>query len=316
MASSQDFKLVVDIDSCRANTKVKLYAVKRYDQITNLRVKDFIASGNRAANVNRWELTGTLNDSTTLYRLHIGNYNNKKIHSYARTTTFVSLTKGDSIHLRLPNSSEFFTYKVYNSPKNEAIQRAFDVNYSLWHINEIIDTVASFKRKELIREKTFLLEKKTKMLDTISKSDAFFVLINPEINTHLKNLLFFKNNEPFSNKIWNEFSSSLQAKQLIYDIELIKPDKPSYGYIILPLIILLTLYVILRKKFKKNYLMLLSPNERIIIEMISEGKTNKEIAESKFTQVSTVKKQVSSIYKKLKVKNRTEALNYYNQHRN
>ncbi len=51
----------------------------------------------------------------------------------------------------------------------------------------------------------------------------------------------------------------------------------------------------------------LSPQERNILALIAEGKTNKEIAQSVFLSDKTVKNYVSSILSKLNMKRRSEA---------
>ena len=48
--------------------------------------------------------------------------------------------------------------------------------------------------------------------------------------------------------------------------------------------------------------------EEEIVQLIKEGKTNKEIASSLFVEVSTVKSHINKIYSKLGVKNREDAL--------
>ena len=53
---------------------------------------------------------------------------------------------------------------------------------------------------------------------------------------------------------------------------------------------------------------ILSEREIEILKKISEGKTNKEIAENLFITLNTVKWHTSNIYSKLSVKNRTEAV--------
>ena len=54
----------------------------------------------------------------------------------------------------------------------------------------------------------------------------------------------------------------------------------------------------------------LSPQERRILELISEGMTNKQIAESMFLAEHTVKNYVTGLLRKLKMSSRTEAAIY------
>ena len=58
---------------------------------------------------------------------------------------------------------------------------------------------------------------------------------------------------------------------------------------------------------------LLTRREKQIMQLIAEGKTNKEIAAAYFIEVSTVKTHVNNIYCKLAVKNRKEACVKYAQ---
>jgi DNA-binding NarL/FixJ family response regulator len=52
----------------------------------------------------------------------------------------------------------------------------------------------------------------------------------------------------------------------------------------------------------------LSEREIEVLQLISRGKSNKEIAATLFLAESTVKTHVASIYEKLKVTDRTEAV--------
>ena len=58
----------------------------------------------------------------------------------------------------------------------------------------------------------------------------------------------------------------------------------------------------------------LTNTELEILELLSEGKMYKEIADKKFVSIETVKKHVSNIYKKLGVSNKVEAINLFNSH--
>jgi len=55
----------------------------------------------------------------------------------------------------------------------------------------------------------------------------------------------------------------------------------------------------------------LTAKELHILQLICEGKTNKEIAAGNFIELSTVKTHINNIYNKLGVKNRKEAIKAY-----
>ena len=58
----------------------------------------------------------------------------------------------------------------------------------------------------------------------------------------------------------------------------------------------------------------LSQQERMVLKLVSEGKTNREIAQSLYLGEGTVRNYVSSILSKLGVSNRAEAAAYAVEH--
>jgi two-component system, NarL family, response regulator LiaR len=56
----------------------------------------------------------------------------------------------------------------------------------------------------------------------------------------------------------------------------------------------------------------LTPAETAILKLLARGLMYKEIAGEQNVNINTVKKHCSSIYKKLNIRNRTEAANYFN----
>ncbi len=56
----------------------------------------------------------------------------------------------------------------------------------------------------------------------------------------------------------------------------------------------------------------LTPKETIILSLLANGLMYKEMAAMQNVNINTIKKHCKSIYKKLKVRNRTEATNYFN----
>lgn len=56
----------------------------------------------------------------------------------------------------------------------------------------------------------------------------------------------------------------------------------------------------------------LTPKETIILKLLANGLMYKEMADMQQVNINTIKKHCKNIYKKLKVRNRTEAANYFN----
>jgi DNA-binding CsgD family transcriptional regulator len=62
---------------------------------------------------------------------------------------------------------------------------------------------------------------------------------------------------------------------------------------------------------RKDLLALLTSKELLILRLLTEGNTNKEIAAAQFIELSTVKTHINNIYTKLSVSNRKEARSRY-----
>ena len=60
----------------------------------------------------------------------------------------------------------------------------------------------------------------------------------------------------------------------------------------------------------------LTEREKEILELLSEGLLYKEIADRKCISIDTVKKHVGNIYRKLRVNNKVEAINKFNNFKN
>src|SRR5258707_1075288 len=60
-----------------------------------------------------------------------------------------------------------------------------------------------------------------------------------------------------------------------------------------------------------NLLATLTNKELYILQLIAEGRSNKEIAAINFVEVSTIKTHINNMYAKLGLRNRREAVNCY-----
>ena len=69
-----------------------------------------------------------------------------------------------------------------------------------------------------------------------------------------------------------------------------------------------------RRSMEENRLESLSAQERRILELLSEGMTNKEIAAAMFLAEKTVKNYVSNLLAKLGFQRRTEAALFAQKH--
>jgi DNA-binding NarL/FixJ family response regulator len=77
--------------------------------------------------------------------------------------------------------------------------------------------------------------------------------------------------------------------------------------IISPYLVNLTLDLKEKEELENSTEAELTEREREILKCIADGKSNKEISDSLFVSVETVKSHVKNLYKKLNVKNRVEA---------
>lgn len=68
-------------------------------------------------------------------------------------------------------------------------------------------------------------------------------------------------------------------------------------------------------KMQVHDLASLTPTERDVLELLSEGLLYKEIADKKCVTIDTIKKHIGNIYRKLQVNNKIEAINKLNQNK-
>jgi len=92
--------------------------------------------------------------------------------------------------------------------------------------------------------------------------------------------------------------------------------------VIFLLLILVVWLVIMQRKLRLNQASdsnskspydNLTTKQQEILSMLANGKTNKEIAQELFVEVSTVKTHINNIYRQLNVSNRKEAIDYFRE---
>lgn len=116
-----------------------------------------------------------------------------------------------------------------------------------------------------------------------------------------------------------QFTKELQSDKFSINPEKEKNTAP-WVYLIIALLLLSVLgNIILSKKLKHaksnspSLESVLTSQEKKVLDLILQNKTNKEIASQIFVSVSTVKTHINNLYKKLKVTSRDEVKSLFNR---
>ena len=191
------------------------------------------------------------------------------------------------------------------------VLKGYEPNDDLETINEIIklseqsDTI--LLKKQFV-EKT-LNEQLRKIADTSSNAIVSLYALNSSKfeTTYLSNQQFYENylkkwkNE--DSTYFRELRTKLPQQESNSTIWFI-----AFGLFFFGLGFLINYYFSKPRGKNNNHLKTLSIQERKIFQLIQLGKSNKEISEEYNIGLSTVKSHVSSIYSKLNIKSRKEAM--------
>lgn len=152
-----------------------------------------------------------------------------------------------------------------------------------------------------------LHEKLRYIADTCSNPlISLYAIYNSNFETNYQSNVDFY--ETFTTKWKNQENGYFEA----FRKELPLPnDKSNTGIIILLAIVLISISFYFGKwtKKKETGINKLSVQERKVFELLRKGATNQEISEDCHIEISTVKSHVSSIFAKLNLKSRKEAMN-------
>lgn len=248
-------------------------------------------------------------DADNLFRIHISKRGDPPasliIGGKDENHFFLIANKNSSIIIRSTSKSEFIQGVTINGYYPNQILQKID------EITSYLDTT-NFNGSQLKREliKGAIFDKLRSIADTCK---------NPLVGLYALYISKFEKNYPTNQQYYKNFLTRWKQERSSYFIEfrkkfpqsVINGTKFPYLIIALSLIIgFLACFVYLRL-FKKNHnpLRELSVQERKILALIIEGKSNKEISDILKIGLSTVKSHVNSIYTKLGINSRKEVLN-------
>jgi len=244
----------------------------------------------------------------------------------------VILNNRTRVEISCPDASKSFSNCIVeNSPKNAV----------LFYLN---DEIAPSATRQLTQRKGTDSETSKQMIFSKYNSDlktfadtCQYIIPSMVAIKMIKNLNEdFKNDpvyyEKFLKKIKPITKSSPYAIQLKTELDSLQGiyfrEKTDWSKLLLPFFIglcaLLILYIIyLRKKLSSAMkteaepplvsLDVLSKKEREVFDLIADGKSNKEIAQTLFIEPSTVKSHANKIFQKLNIQSRKEAIQWKNQ---
>lgn len=211
------------------------------------------------------------------------------------------------------NMNDIMISDVNIIAENEMCMRLSNIDST---IQKIIDGLFDHKntspQKRMIREKA--QEYTRSYVDTCKIPIIRYYLYSYHIGYDLEGEDFEL--DDVRNVMNKNFPKSIYSIDLNQRARSIASDYTWFFVIIISLLfvyssLMTVLYLGARNKSKKDKTILLSFKEKEVLKLIAEGKINKEIAAELSVEINTVKTHISNIYKKLDVKNRAQAVDYY-----
>jgi DNA-binding CsgD family transcriptional regulator len=271
-----------------------------------------------------------LPEEPSFYRIYI-------VRNNLFAVEFITNSVRNFAHLVLNNSSKI---EIESSDKNSVFEsliiKGSDINSKINQFEKIyFEKQGHLNKINTIAKRDFQTQSLNKYIRSFVDSCensmialfAIYHIVDPKTD-FLRSSQFYFN---FQDRLKKDLPSHIYAyayddmlanlvgyRDLVCEIPRI--TKPWRDWIIAgeALVILLLLIWIFRirqsssKKDVVDYRSLLTEKELKIWESLASGQTNKEIANEMFIELSTVKTHINSLYRRLSVSNRREAIRLYN----
>lgn len=304
-------------------TQIYLAAINKLDDYYNA-YPDLIID---AAHINpdgSFELIGdNLPQDKKFYRLYLMKEQNSEYDA-----CFYGGDDHNFIHVVLDNNSEI---AITNDPSHAApfgnynIKGDYD-NEMMHSLAQLVYPSIYFYQIKFPSELRFSQEKHNRDLmsfvDTCTSTMASLAaVVNTDMDKyHQSNSAFYSS---FLDRIENELPDNTYTQDYIRKVNYYQPieSKSNWKNILLGIFGLTSLILFIYnfslrnkisqltdKKKQSTELYQLTKKEREILGLITEGKSNKEIASSLFIELSTVKTHINKIYSKLSISERNDAI--------
>ncbi|MFD2034644.1 response regulator transcription factor [Belliella marina] len=188
--------------------------------------------------------------------------------------------------------------------------KTFDHIKKLSNYPNSIDYENSVIEKEFIKE---VVSEKLKIVADTCNNPLVSLYAVYQTDFQEENIINREFYDTYLSKWKNENSSyfnSFRQKIPTYKNSFTHKKSTKYIIFLVGVICVLSLSVLIYFIRKNQKIKQLSIQERKIFDLIRNGLSNKEISDECNIELTTVKSHVSSIYSKLKIKSRKEAINY------
>lgn len=270
-----------------------------------------------------------------LYRIHVDACSDDEINENhftghcpnSKEIVFIA-NNTDALYLPLSNEDEMFCEVI---SKNEKANTIIKIDSVFEEMKYDFASYRSEANRKLNSKKWFsnLQEYGEKRDEPLAELYIYSFLSNRSNDLYtyyLKNLETNTYYDDLQKRLVAKYPETSYTKQYISEIAsdkfLISPKQktklPSWVYFISALLLASIIYnIFLLKKVKKTKNTkkerenLLSSQEKKVLDLILKDKTNKEIADTIFVSLSTVKTHINNLYKKLEVSSRDEVKSKY-----
>lgn len=311
---------------------VYLSLIEDYRKLSGVYAEQIIAKTSADEN-GFFEFTGNmLDESNRIYRIHVDkcsedqqNINHFNGHcSDSKALIFIA-NNTDNLKLPFSFDNEVFCNIISTNPRANAFVKIDSLKADM---RFAYGKFRSEANRKLNNKKWFktLQDYGLSLKEPLAELYIYAYLSDRTSDLHGYYIKDLKNNnyyEDLSARLSNKYPSSDYTRQYknelasdVYMLESISENKTVFKWeYILSTLLLISLsfnvFLIIKKRkaeklSSENLKLKLSKQERVVLDLILQNKSNKDIAETLFLSVSTIKTHINSIYKKLEVQSRED----------
>jgi DNA-binding CsgD family transcriptional regulator len=304
------------------NSKVYLSFINSFNDI-NTSSYDFLIHIAKIDSLGYFEINNIdIPKDNRLYRLHICKKGDpiSTIIIGGKEENFVHFIMKNNDSISINNETNEFRKTIINGNiANTDLAKLLNLRNSLYAPPDVPSAQSrKFLRDQILNDFKILAD--TSSFDII-KPFAFY-FINESFNSinkleYINDIYSDLNKTDTSSEYYKSFMEELNYLNYQYEIN----EKNNFfgisiKTVLLVFLSLLFFYLYRRLKIKKNNIQnddkletQLSIQEKRVLELLKEGKSNKEISQELHIEVSTVKSHLNKIYSRLGVKGRKELVN-------